>query len=60
MRKMTFEAYGAVISALACVVCAVGLYKTSEPICLIWGCLAFMTFVGCVAELIEKGGADYE
>lgn len=60
MRKITFEAYGAVISALACVVCAVGLYKTYEPICIVFGALAFMMFIGCVSELIEKGGADYE
>ena len=53
MRK---EIIGAVTSALACIVCGVGLYKTYEPICIVFGALAVMTFLGCVADLIEKGG----
>lgn len=53
--KRTF--FGAIISALACVVCAVGLYKTYEPICIVFGALAAMSFLGCVADLIEKGSA---
>lgn len=57
MKKAVF---GAVVSALACVACAVGLYKTYEPMCLIWGCLAFMLLIGCISDIIEKGGADYE
>lgn len=53
MKKMII---GAVISALTCGVCAVGLYKTFEPICLIWGCLAFMMFLTCVCGCMEEGG----
>lgn len=49
--------YGAVISALACAVCAVGLYRTYEPICLVWGCMAVASLIGCVSDLIEEGGA---
>lgn len=60
MNKIRFEVYGAIISALACAVCAVGLYKTYEPICIVFGVLSVMAFIGCVADLVEEGGADYE
>lgn len=55
---MTKSILGAVISALATAVDAVALCRTYEPICLFIGVVTVMSCLGCIADALEKGGAE--